>query len=97
MTEPRHVLDASVLLAFLHREEGAEAALALFPRSVISLVNWTEVATKLVQDGLDIGDAVSAIEALGVVPVDFTPTHARRAAGMWNITKTQGLSLGDRC
>ena len=43
-----YVLDASAILAFLHREPGSEIVEAALPVSVISCVNWAEVLWKII-------------------------------------------------
>ncbi len=40
------VLDASVLLAFLHNENGADTVKEILYKSIISAVNWPEVLQK---------------------------------------------------
>lgn len=52
-----HVLDASALLAYLHREPGWERVQRLIDTSWISTVNWSEVAQKAVQIGLNAREA----------------------------------------
>ena len=54
------VVDASVLLAFLRREPGADAALErLFAGVAMSTVNWAEVLTRM----SDFGHELSEVRA----------------------------------
>jgi ribonuclease VapC len=96
------VLDASALMALIHKEEGeASVAAALAGRSAISVVNWAEVLSKVAERGGDpvaleldyrergfIGGAL-AIEAM-------TEADCVQVARLRPITVKQGLSLADR-
>jgi ribonuclease VapC len=93
----RIVLDASVMLALLNHEPGAEnLTVELLSGAICSTVNLAEVQTKLVGAGSDPDeaweDALSPIR--DVVP--FTAEHARLAGGMVTQTRAFGLSLADR-
>ncbi|MBX6423471.1 type II toxin-antitoxin system VapC family toxin [Thermosulfurimonas sp. F29] len=88
------VLDASALLAFLHKEPGAE--FVELERSVISAVNWSEVLYKCLSWGVDIQGLREDLEALGLSIEPFTLQDAELAAGLWPQTRSLGLSLGDR-
>jgi ribonuclease VapC len=48
------VLDASVVLALLQQEPGAEIVAAALQNSAISTVNWSEVLQKSISQGIDI-------------------------------------------
>ncbi len=90
------VLDASALLALLNGEPGAEAVEPLLNRAAVSSVNLCEVASRLVDRGLD-RDEVR--EVLGVVAVaavhEFDRTAAELAAELRR-SVPYSLSLGDR-
>ncbi len=99
------VLDASALLAFVLAEPGGErviAALSSDARTVLHLVNWTEVMTRMA----NLGTPPQALETLltqrGLLHQSLrlepgTPEDARRAAELRALTRHAGLSLGDRC
>ena len=90
------VLDASALLAYLHRERGWEAVRSIVAESCVGAVNWSEVAQKTTGNGLDVGRARSLLEDVGLVIVPFTAKQAEMAAALWEQTNAHGLSLADR-
>lgn len=90
------VLDASALLALLHREPGADRVAAALPRSAVSSVNWSEVLQKTVARGIAVDGMRDDLEALGLRIVPFAAVDAELAATLWPKTKVLGLSLGDR-
>ena len=91
------VFDASVMLAMIQHERGAESVTdELLQRSVASTVNLAEVQSKLVKKGYAPHDAwedtLSAVRS--VEP--YTSDHARSAGDLIATTEKYGLSLGDR-
>jgi ribonuclease VapC len=91
------VLDASVLLAILNQEPGAETFTPeVLSGAIISTVNLAEVHSKLVGRGLRPDDAWEAVVSLIREAVPFTPEHARLAGELVAQTRPLGLSLGDR-
>ncbi|MGH9065500.1 MAG: type II toxin-antitoxin system VapC family toxin [Acidimicrobiales bacterium] len=95
------VLDASALLAYLQDEVGADTVANALPRGmVISTVNLSEVATKLVDAGVDPNEASESLRegelgrALDVEP--FTEPDSQACAALRPGTRPFGLSLGDR-
>ena|SRR5947209_20138440 len=93
----RIVVDASVLLAILHQEPGAERLPPeLLSDSVISSVNLAEVQSKLVSRGVNADAAWEA--SLSIVPqvMTFRHEHARLAGDLIAQTRSLGLALGDR-
>jgi PIN domain nuclease of toxin-antitoxin system len=93
---PEAVLDASAVLAYVHREQGWETVEDLLTRSLLSAVNLTEVVANLVRHGTDPTLARVVVERLGceIVPVGFE--LAFRAGTLERETRALGLSLGDR-
>ena len=93
----RAVIDASALLAHLLDEPGKERVLeALQDESVMSVVNFAEVATRLVRGG---ADEALLRELAAELPVEFVQPDeevAIRAALMFRVASRAGLSLGDR-
>jgi len=90
------VLDSSALLAFLWDEPGGkavEAALATGD-AVCTVVNWSEVAAKVLAKDGDWTAAETALYGLGLVIAQITADDAISAARMW--LKYPSLSLGDR-
>ena len=91
------VLDASVVLAVIQQERGAENLTAeVLSNAVISTVNLAEVQSKLVKHGYSPKQGWE--DALKLVPSvqPFTSGHARIAGDLITITEKYGLSLGDR-
>lgn len=92
----RLVLDSSALLAFLHREPGAEVVAEALDRAVISAVNLAEAAAKLAERGVSLSHIQHLVSALKVEVIDFDKILAYRVATLRASTKEAGLSLGDR-
>jgi ribonuclease VapC len=90
------VLDASVVLAILHREPGLDRALQFAANAVISSVNLAEAQSKLVERGIDPGAAWASIQSLSCQSIPFDDRHALLAGALVARTHARGLSLGDR-
>lgn len=90
------VLDASALLALLNREPGYEEIARVITRAAISAVNLSEVAAKLAESGMP-GEAIqAALEGLALETHDFGREVAFQAGLLRPLTRSRGLSLGDR-
>jgi ribonuclease VapC len=89
-------------MAVLHDEDGASAVMeAIEEGSAISVVNWTEVLSKLAEGGKDPNVAAAQLrraegsrKALTIEPV--TAADCITIARLRPVTKAQGLSLADR-
>lgn len=91
------VLDASVLIAMLNQEPGADKITPdLFSRSVSSTVNLAEVQSKLVDRGVPADDAWKATINSVNEALPFTAEQAKAAGSLIAETRPLGLSLGDR-
>jgi ribonuclease VapC len=90
------VLDASAVLALLKREPGADRVRAVLDRAVIGAVNVAEVQSKLVELGLSPDAAEARIRFLGCPILAFSEVHAIEAGSLIALTRSMGLSLGDR-
>jgi ribonuclease VapC len=91
------VLDASVVLAVLNQEPGAQKLTPeLLSESSTSTVNLAEVQTKLVREGGDPDEAWELALAATSEPEPFTAEQAKIAGTLVKQTKPLGLSLGDR-
>jgi ribonuclease VapC len=90
------VLDASALLALLNAEKGAEIIQGLLPNAVISAVNLAEVVARLAFLGMPESEIRNILTLLGleIVPVDTE--QAFQAGFLFPLTRSHGLSLGDR-
>lgn len=90
------VLDASALLAFIHREPGSDLVLSKLSGSVMSAVNYAEVLKKLVERGATLEAARQQVNYLPVIIRPFDRAQAFETAAIWPVAKEFGLSLGDR-
>lgn len=93
----KNVLDASALLAVLNNESGAGKVIPLLAESAISTINLAEVGAKLSDAGMDRSAAEIAVSMLGIgAVIDFDNELAWETANLRPLTKSLGLSLGDR-
>jgi ribonuclease VapC len=100
--EPAWVLDASALLAHLNDERGAALVReAMAHGAAISVVNWTEVLSKLAEQGEDPELAATEMKEAGLIGSvltiePITSGDSVEIARLRPRTVKQGLSLGDR-
>lgn len=90
------VLDASALLALLHREPGHEEVARVIPDAAISAVNISEVVSKLAESGMPGEKIEEALEGLALEICDFGRELAFQAGMLRLTTRSRGLSLGGR-
>ena len=90
------VLDSSALLAFIHGEPGAEVVAGVVGDALMSSVNLAEVVTKLVQRTGSLDAARAALGMATVDVIDFDAPQAEQAGALVALTRSRGLSLGDR-
>lgn len=93
------VLDASAILAYLEDENGKDVVAPALYTGIISAVNITEVVTKLLDRGLtqkEAEDEISGLLSLGCKVSAFGHDLAILAGQLRPMTKSLGLSLGDR-
>lgn len=90
------VLDASALLAVFNDEPGGDRVIEVLDAAVINAVNLAEVAGGLVARGKSESQARAAIRALGCTVMEADHEMALDAGFLQKLTKTSGLSLGDR-
>jgi ribonuclease VapC len=93
------VLDASVLIAILNGEPGMEIFTkqpALLANATMSAVNVGEVYSKLVGLGTDPNEAWQNVTALIPEVVAFDTDQAEITGRLMALTRSRGLSLGDR-
>ena len=93
------VLDASALLAYFFSEPGAAVVEAALP-AAIHAVNLAEVLSRLAERGTPPPQALDTLADAGVLQVlDIDAgivADASAVAQLRPLTKTSGLSLGDR-
>ncbi len=90
------VLDASALLAYLHREPGKEQLEGRIGELCISSVNWCEVVQKTLAKGVDVSKMIKFLHNLELTIEPFSDAQAETAARLWPETRELGLSLADR-
>lgn len=95
-TDETAVLDASALLAVLLGEPGADRVEPYLPGAVISAVNLSEAAGKLMEKGAPEEAVRAAIASIGLSVMAFDEAQAMAAAALRPRTRALGLSLGDR-
>ena len=90
------VLDASALLALLHRERGFQVVADQIKDAAVSAVNLSEVVARLADRGLLEQVIRQSLESMSVAVIPFE-TEQAYIAGMLRVeTRSVGLSLGDR-
>lgn len=88
------VVDASVVLAWLQDEPGADEAEPWLMKGVIGAANWSEVLQKVQQHGAPAGVVARLLASFGLTVIDVSRADAEIAARLWRPRTT--LSLGDR-
>jgi PIN domain nuclease of toxin-antitoxin system len=90
------VLDASAILALLNKEPGSDEVLKCIGKAAMSTVNLSEVIAKLADAGIPEEDIRQIISHLNLEVIDFNEEQALKAGILRPITKSIGLSFGDR-
>ena len=88
------VVDASVVLAWLQGEPGADEAEPMLMEGHIGAANWSEVLQKARQHGAPAGIVARLLASFGLSVVDVTSADAELAADLWR--PGGQLSLADR-
>ncbi len=88
------VVDASVVLAWLQNEAGADDAEGHLMEGVIGAANWSEVLQKARQHGVDAELVARLLTSFGIEVADVVEGDGRSAAALWRIGSP--LSLADR-
>ncbi|MBX3100300.1 MAG: type II toxin-antitoxin system VapC family toxin [Salinibacterium sp.] len=91
-----NVLDASAVIAFVDREEGAQEVARYLDNALISTVNLAEILQKADHRGMSASSVQTLLEKLEIGVVPFDSDMALRTAELWNVTHHKGLSLADR-
>ncbi|MHB1591371.1 MAG: type II toxin-antitoxin system VapC family toxin [Sulfuricella sp.] len=92
------ILDASAILAYLHNEPGWQAVepCILNATAHASTVNIAEAASKLIDRGVPPDEALSSITILNLKLLPFAAQESAETARLRPLTRSRGLSLGDR-
>jgi ribonuclease VapC len=91
------VLDASALLALIHREPGHQVVAKELDGAVLGTPNLAEVVGKLIDADIDVRRLRVLLSATGVVVEPLTAADAELAGAMRALEGGRTLSLGDRC
>ncbi|WP_066380945.1 PIN domain-containing protein [Anabaena sp. CA = ATCC 33047] len=98
----KFVLDASAFLAYLRDEQGADIVeTALINGCYISIINWVEILSKIVDLGENPEEIIQQLRNEGLLEnslenIDCNQEDAITIAQLRPVTKRAGLSLGDR-
>jgi ribonuclease VapC len=90
------VLDASALLVFLLDEPGAERVREVLADAAMTTVNLSEVVGHFARGGAGEPDIRDVLSALPVEWIPFDDDLAYAAGLLIAVTKSAGLSHGDR-
>jgi ribonuclease VapC len=90
-----NVLDASAVIAWLHREQGWQMVEPLLTDGVVSAANWSEVLVESRRRGSDPDAVARLLRALGVSVEPVTEVDAVDAAWLWS-PEPPDLALADR-
>ena len=88
------VVDASVVLAWIQDEAGADDAEGHLMEGVIGAANWSEVLQKARQHGVDAELVARLLTSFGIEVADVVEGDGLSAAALWRIGSP--LSLADR-
>ncbi len=90
------VLDASVVLAVLFGEVGAREGLRHFVGGCVSAVNYAEVLSRAAERNGSLEAAKRQVDRYRLPLVPFDAALAAVTASLRPVTRSHGLSLGDR-
>ena len=94
------VLDTSAVLASVFGEPGADKVDSYVQADshlLITSVNMVEVVSKLLDKGIPIDIALQLLQPLGLDEITVGDSLGAIAARLRPLTRSAGLSLGDRC
>ena len=92
------VLDTTAVLAYLFGEVGADSVYPVLEAGlgVMSSVNYAELVGKLVDQGMPAEIIRETLFDLAIEIIDYDEAQAFETGALRTISKTFGLSLGDR-
>jgi len=90
------LLDASALLCLVQQEPEAHQVAAMLGNAAMSSVNLAEVYGKLREAGMPSEEMASMVADLALTILPFDQATAYVAGQLRPLTRTLGLSLGDR-
>jgi ribonuclease VapC len=92
------VLDTSAVLAYLFEEAGADQVAPVLEAGcgVMSSVNYAELVGKLIDQGMPAAAVHESISSLDLMLVEYDAKQAFITGELRSVSRTLGLSLGDR-
>lgn len=90
------VIDAAALLCVNLDEPGSEQVLPILRDGLMSALNLFESCSRGYERGVAIASVVHAVRRFELVVVPFDAEQAIEAAELRQVTRTIGVSLGDR-
>lgn len=90
------VLDASALLAVLHREPGENIVTPVLYGATVSAVNYSEVLKRMIERGSDAKTTAQLLDRQQLRIIPFDRERAIAAASLLRYTQAHGLSFADR-
>jgi len=90
------ILDASALLAVLRNEPGSDKVRATLPDSGMNEVNLSEVVAHFARNGATENDIRAVLDPLPIERYAFDGELSYVAGLLLPLTKSAGLSFGDR-
>ncbi|MDP9821633.1 type II toxin-antitoxin system VapC family toxin [Nocardioides massiliensis] len=91
------VLDASAVLALIHKEPGHEVLEAEIEGAVLGAASLAEVVGKLLDAGVDVRRVRPLLQAAGVTVEPVTAEDGEIAGALRDVEGGRSLSLEDRC
>jgi len=91
-----YVLDSTAVIAVLYAEPGYKYVDELLEKSAVSSVNLAEIVNKLAQRGASSDAVRESLVRLELRVEDWSEDMAYRSAEFSQLSKSHGLSLGDR-
>lgn len=92
----RVLLDASAIIALIKKEKGFQLVDDILAHSSISSVNFSELISSLSREGISSEDIDLMTENIIPEIIPFDHSLSIIAGKLVAITKSEGLSLGDR-
>jgi ribonuclease VapC len=90
------VFDASAILAAIFGEDGGQKVQEITTKCLLSTVNLEEIRTRLFDRGHDALDIAAYLRLFNLEVVDFTYAQSVESSNLRALTRSAGLSLGDR-
>lgn len=92
----RVLLDASAIIVLIKKEKGFQLVDDILANSAISSVNFSELISALAREGISPEDIDLMTENIIPEIIPFDHSLSIRTGKLADVTKSKGLSLGDR-